>query len=90
MSVFAVVLDAPNSKAVERIQQKYPDHYQLNDTLFLVNSDAITEKIAHAVGISDAEDKRIQSGVVFRLNHSYFGYTSRSLWEWLDNAEGKK
>lgn len=90
MSVFAVVLDAQNPQAVERIQEKYPEHLKLNDTLFLVNSNAIAEKVAHAVGIKGEEDERIQSGVVFRLNHSYSGYTSRALWDWLEKVEAEQ
>lgn len=87
MSIFAVVLDAPNADAAARVQSQYPDHYQLNDRLFLVSSDAVAEKVARAVGITENESEHIQSGVVFRLNHFYSGFTARALWEWLEQAE---
>jgi len=87
MSVFAVVLDAPNASAAARVQDQYPDHYPLSDTLFLVKSDDVAERVARAVGITADESARIQSGVVFRLDHFYSGFTSRALWEWLEQAE---
>lgn len=90
MSVFAVFLDKENPKAVKRIQAKYPDCLQLNDTLFLVQSDSIADKVAHVVGIKGDKKDQIQGGVVFRLNHSYSGYTSRALWDWLEQAEARE
>ena len=73
---------------MERIQAEYPDYHQLSSTLFLVKSKSIAEKVAQAVGIKG--DDSIQSGVVFRLNHSYAGFTSRALWDWLEQAEAQE
>jgi len=87
MSVFAVVLDEPNPEVAARIQDQYPGHYRLNDTLFLVSSHEVAEKVAQAVGITGDQSSHLQSGVVFRLNHYYSGFTSRTLWEWLEQAE---
>ena len=88
MSIFAVILDKANPQAETRIQERYPDCHKLGDTTFLVSSDDIAEQVAQAVGIKGEENERIQSGAVFRLNHSYAGFTSRALWDWLQKMEG--
>ena len=87
MSVYAVVLDNENHDAVERIRTKYSNYHELSRTLFLVHTDAIADQVARTIGIKG--DNRIEGaeGVVFKLNHSYAGYTSRALWDWLTQAE---
>ena len=89
MRTFAIVLNEANLDIVERIERKYPDHYRITDTSFLVADDTIAEKVATTVGIKG--DDRIENarGVVFKLNGAYSGYSSRSLWEWLTAAEEK-
>ena len=88
MSVFAVVLNEENHDVAERIKSEYPDSfYRLTGTFFLVKSNAIPEAVATSVGIKG--DRRIETarGVVFKLNRSYSGFTARSLWDWLRQAE---
>ena len=88
MSVFAVVLNEENHDVAERIRSGYPNFsYRLTDTFFLVRSDTIPETVATAIGIKG--DRRIETarGVVFKLNRSYSGFTARSLWDWLRQAE---
>ena len=87
MRTFAIVLNEANPDVAERIEGKYPDHYRITDTSFLVADDTIAEKVANAVGIKG--DDRIEEahGVVFKLNSAYSGYSSRSLWDWLTMAE---
>lgn len=89
MRIFAIALNEANPDVVERIEGKYPDHYRITDTSFLVADDAIAEKVAMAVGIKG--DDRIENarGVVFKLNGAYSGHSSRSLWDWLAFAEEK-
>ena len=89
MRTFAVALNETNPDVAERIEGKYPDHYRITDTLFLIADDTIAERVATAVGIKG--DDRIESaaGVVFKLNGAYSGYSSRSLWDWLTLAEEK-
>ena len=89
MRTFAIALNEANPDIVERIERKYPDHYRITDTSFLVADDTIAEKVAMAVGIKG--DDRIENarGVVFKLNGAYSGYSSRSLWDWLTFAEEK-
>ena len=86
MDVFAVFLDDDEPEAHKRIQESYPNHFQLSANLFLVPSEEIAEKVAVNAGIKG--DDRIVDGVVFKLNKSYSGYTARALWDWLKKIEG--
>ena len=83
--VFAVVLDEPNDLARDRLRAKYPNIYALNDTVSLVRTEGLAESVAITAGIK-GED-RIVNGIVFKLNRAYSGYTARSVWEWLQQAE---
>ena len=87
MRTFAIVLNEANPDVAEPIEGKYPDHYRISDTSFLVADDTIAEKVATAVGIKG--DDRIEKarGVVFKLNRAYSGCSSRALWDWLTTAE---
>lgn len=87
MSVFAIVLDEANPEAAARIEAEFPDCFRMSETMFLVASQSIADRIARAVGIKGDADERIQGGVVFRLSRHYSGYTSRALWDWLEHAE---
>ena len=83
--VFAVVLDEPNVESQKRLQDAYPDLYTLNDTVSLVRTAGLAQSVAVTAGIK-GED-RFVSGVVFKLNRAYSGYTSRAVWEWLGQGE---
>ena len=87
--LFAVVLYQPNSEVEERITTLYPRHFKYTDGVFLiaVDSSVLSRKIATELGIG-GQSKRIEdaSGAVFKLNSSYSGYTTRSLWEWLSSV----
>ena len=82
MNVFAVVFTDPSPQAAEPLLEAFPGAYELvPQTVYLVRSDQLSSDIAQRVGIK-TED-RVSRGAVFKLNHAYSGYTSRSLWEWL-------
>ena len=87
MSVHAIVLTEANARVEERIIEKYPQHFKLNDTFFLVRSDGISEDVAINTGIKGDDRVEEATGVVFRLNGAYAGYASNSLWEWLMSEE---
>lgn len=87
MAVHMIVLTKPNDAVVSRIQEVYPDNYQITQTCYLVQSKNITQKIATTVGIKGEDRIDNASGAVFKLNGAYSGFASRSLWEWLDQAE---
>ena len=83
MSVFAVVLREPNPAIKERVERYYPSHFPLSDACFLVASDTIAETVAVKTGIKGEEQAEKASGVVFKLNSGYAGFTTRALWDWL-------
>ena len=82
MSVFAVVFTDPSPRAAEHLQAAFTGAYELvPNTVYLVRSDKLSTDVAERAGIKS--DDRVSRGAVFKLNHAYSGYTSRSLWEWL-------
>ncbi|WP_419938706.1 hypothetical protein [Candidatus Palauibacter sp.] len=87
MNTFAVMIREPEARTLESLNDQYePDNvYQINSTTFLVRTKQLAEAVSVAAGIK-GED-RFASGVVFKLNRSYAGYTARSLWEWLQEGE---
>lgn len=90
MPVFAVVLNEPNGDVARRVGGKYPNHYKMNDTFFLVQGDGIAQSVSEAVGIKGDDRVEDARGVVFKINHSYSGFTSRALWDWLGQAEERE
>ena len=90
MSVFAVVFTGQqpiSEAAAQAVYAQFPDAYGLNATTFLVRSDRLSSQIAEQLRIK-GEDRQFV-GVVFRVNHSYSGFTSRDLWEWLDEDDSE-
>ena len=87
MALHMIVLTSPNENLASRIQETYPDSYEVSQTCYLVQSKDITQKVATAVGIKGKNRVADSSGAVFRLSGAYAGYASRALWEWLDQAE---
>lgn len=82
MSAFAVVFTDPSPRAAEHLRAAFADAYELvPDTVYLVRSDQLSADVAERAGIKS--DDRVSRGAVFKLNHAYSGFTSRSLWEWL-------
>ena len=87
MAVHMIVLTKPNDAVASRIQEAYPDNYQITQDCYLVQSKDITQKIATTVGIKGKGRVDDASGAVFKLNGAYSGFASRAMWEWLDQAE---
>ena len=85
--LFAVSLLKPNSEVYQRIEDYYPDNFRYSDTLCLVAVDhpTVSQDVAVTIGIKGDDRVPDSSGVVFKLNTGYSGYTTRSLWEWLES-----
>lgn len=84
--MYAIVLDAPEPEVEARLRQHYGNVFKHTDTFLIVvgNVDDVSESVAVAAGIKGQH--RRTSGVVFRLNGSYSGFTKRTLWEWLNDV----
>ena len=88
MPVYAIALLEPNAAVTCQIRKNYPEFYEYNPTLFLVETDTLAENVATSVGIKGENRVQDASGFVIKLEvFSYSGYTSRSLWEWLREVE---
>ena len=87
--LFAIVLNEPNREVDERIAKAYPRRFKYTDTCYLVAFDesVITEDIAEGTGLKGEDRIENASGVVFKLNAAYSGYTKKTLWEWLNSVE---
>ena len=89
MSIFAVVLREPNERVVARLRNAHPDHFSLSSTFFHVPSDELSSVVATAIGIKGDDKVEDASGIVFKITDAYSGYTTKALWEWMNNHEDK-
>lgn len=83
---YAVALDQPEPTVEERLKEHYASVFKHTNSFYLVvgNANDMAEDVAMAAGIKG--ERRSFSGVVFRLNGSYSGYTRGALWEWLKDV----
>lgn len=86
MSLFLVVLNDPNEDVESRIEKLDNSHKYL-DNVYLVVDDTTPMRLANKIGIKGENRVSDATGVVFKLNGSYSGYTSRSLWDYLSQTE---
>lgn len=84
-SVFGIILDKPDPDTKKKVVEKYPGAYPHSETLILVETDDVSKAIRDNIGWGG--DGNPGSGVVFRLSPAYSGFTSNSLWEWLNGTE---
>ena len=87
-AVFAIALDSPNQEVDSLVSINCPGFFKYSPTLYLVVADGLAETVAINVGIKGEERVSDALGFVIKLEEfSYSGYTSRSLWEWLREAD---
>ena len=91
MAAFAVHLSGSSiEESAQQLRDTFPnqEHFRISERFYLVHSDSIAQTVAEKIGISGAGDPfDSATGVVFKLNRSYFGFESRALWEWLTLGE---
>ncbi len=88
--VFAVMLDGAggaNRQVEKRLRDAHTDVYRFSETIYLVSVElsVMTQDVAQDVGIKGPG--RDASGVVFKLDGAYSGWTHKTLWEWLSSVE---
>ncbi len=85
--LFAVVLDEPNTEVPQRLKDKYTHTYRHTPTFFVVpvRQSVTTNDVAESAGIKGKD--RDASGIVFKINAAYSGYTNKALWELLSSYE---
>ena len=82
---YIVIFDNESDENKRRVTDLDPSAYEHRSNIFFVRSDEVSDAIALKLRIK-GEDRDI-AGAVFRIGSAYSGYTSKSLWEWLD-ADG--
>ena len=87
MPIHMVLLTKPCADVVARIREKYPGNHQVTEACYLVQTTDLTQDVAIKAGIKGPDRIKGASGVVFKLNGAYSGFTARTLWEWLGQAE---
>ena len=87
-NLFAVVLTEREEKGAGMLMEAYPKAYAIAPNIFLVAADTLTAEVAKAAALTREQEAEGVRGIVFKLNGSYTGYTRRTSWEWLEDAEG--
>jgi len=84
--MYAVALDQPAPTVEKRLKEHYASVFKHTNSFYLVvgGVNDVAEDVAMAAGIKG--EQRHFSGVVFRLDGSYSGYTRGALWEWLKDV----
>ena len=82
MADYIVIFDEESDENGRRVAEFYPGAYEHHPKIFFVRSDEVSEAVASRLRIKG--ENRDTNGAVFRISSAYSGYTSKSLWEWLD------
>ena len=87
--VFAIVLNEPNQTFSESLKLRFPDSYKYSPTFFLVRPalPMLSKDVAKTAALKAQGYDNRPSGVVYKLNAGYWGYASKTLWEWLDASD---
>ena len=84
MQLFAIFGTIPqeHDKIVEKAKQSYgnPNVYTIAQSVIVASSGRTTQEVATSLGIGD--DQNDFTGVVVQAGY-YWGYHSKSLWEWM-------
>lgn len=80
-SLFIVIVSdpGPDNKVITRIKD-LPDQHELKENVWLVHSPMLVRELTNELGMGD---DAIGTGVVFRLNGTYWGRADPDTWDWL-------
>lgn len=83
---FIVVVTNPGSdnEVTKRIES-LPDRHSLADNIWLVRSPLLVKDLTDELGMGDTQ---LGTGIVFRLNGTYWGRAKQNTWDWLSRAVG--
>ena len=79
-----VVTDRGDDDDVTKRIEKQPDKHQINEYIWLVRSSLLVKDLAEELGVSIEGERG--SGLVFRLNGSYWGKSSQNTWDWMSRG----
>lgn len=83
MAVFAVILQEEDELLASRIVDKFDDCHEISPTVFIVSSGKLSDEVAILAGIKGQERVSDTGGVVLKLEGSFAGFASPSIWEWI-------
>lgn len=83
MTTYAVILDEPDEKAWQLLQEKWPkaQRHIHSDTVAFVSLEdtSTTSDVKEVVGMTEHANR---TGIVLQVSH-FNGWNDVSLWEWL-------
>ena len=88
-NIFVVTLNEQNAEVINRLEVKYPHPhaYKISDTCYLVATFDLPSEVATNIGLKGDDRIEDSMGAVFKLNGAYSGYSYRTLWDWISQAE---
>ena len=87
MTVFAILMPAPQPDLVREIESAFPeDHLEITETQWLVSAQLTAVDLSARLGIVDKRQPERRSGnaVVFATS-SYYGRAPSSVWDWINS-----
>ena len=82
LSIFIAVVKEGNDIVANNIL-KYPDWHKYKDTTYFIRTTKDIKEIDKDLGFNVSENENKVTGVIFRLNSAFSGYTEQSLWDWI-------
>ena len=86
MTIFAILLPAPNPALAKAIETAYPNNwFQVTDTQFLVSSAGTIFEVSAKTGVADINNKEIPTtgnAIIFATS-SYYGRAPTHVWDWI-------
>jgi hypothetical protein len=86
MTVFAVLMPAPQPDLVQAIKKAFPkDHLSINDTQWLISTTGTVTELSAKLGIYDATQPTnapTGSAIIFATS-AYFGRAPATIWDWI-------
>lgn len=88
-SLFVVILDDPEPKALDRVEETYGENFlRLNDGACFIRAEGMSSDVAKALKLTGKD--REFDGIVFALGDSYSGYTFMTTHRWLAEFTSKE
>ena len=87
MSVYIVITDSPDDIPVDNLKQLYPSNFQIAPNVWAVKSPQLSEEVSKALFPFLPDTNRPKTRNVVVKAEAWWGYYSRTLWEWFSTAE---
>lgn len=78
-----VVTDAGQGDEVITRISSLPDRHQIAQGIWLIRSSLLVKELSDVLGLGDVQ---VGTGIVFRLNGTYWGRANQNTWDWLSRA----